>query len=850
MIRFRHLSIRMQILILAFIVAVPAITIIIYSGLYMRRTALASAELETERLAENISIEQHNLELAAQQLITVMAQLPEVKNRNRRNMTDILSSILKLNPQYSNLLIVDTKGNVWAHGLSVGTTFNAADRRYFINAMASGRISSGEFIRSRITSRPTFNLAYAFRNDRNEIDGVLVVAFALEYYRETLLRSGLPPDAWFMLLDHKGTVLYSTADPDKVIGTAYDPGQFREMRNGPDVKTDIRRNPVTGNKSILSYRKLWLPGEETPYLYIRVAVPVEKIISEADEMMLRNIIFFTLFLCAAISIAWFIGKRSIADRITLLEKASRKMADGDLNVNISGMEYGGEIGNLGRTFGYMAEKLKAREIALVESERNYRTIFNTNKDALFLHDAATGKIIEVNNSVPEMFGYAREEIIGRDVSDLSSGEQSYSAKEANAFIKNTVTEGPRSFEWHARRKDGTLFWAEVILSAATLNETDCVIAAVRDISDRKDAEEERKKLQAQLYHVQKMESIGQLAGGIAHDFNNILAAIMGYGSIMQQSMNPDDPNRGNIDGIMSSADRAAGLTQSLLAFSRKQVINPGVMEVNEQIRRVEKFLTRIIGEDVILTTDLSTEPLMIFADVTQMEQVLMNIAANARDAMPSGGRLMISTSSEYLGEDDVRTRGYGISGECAVISISDTGYGMDEETQKRIFDPFFTTKEMGRGTGLGLSIVYGIVSQNHGHISVYSEKGKGTTFRIFLPIVAAEKNNGEVLKPDTESIGGSETILLAEDNSTLREMSMSILRDFGYTVIPVEDGDHAVREFSANRDRIDLMILDIIMPQKNGKEVFEEARRIKPGIKVLFTSGYPADLIARQGVLE
>ncbi|HQA53722.1 MAG TPA: ATP-binding protein, partial [Spirochaetota bacterium] len=354
----------------------------------------------------------------------------------------------------------------------------------------------------------------------------------------------------------------------------------------------------------------------------------------------------------------------------------------------------------------------------------------------------------------------------------------------------------------------------------------------------------------QLYQVQKMESIGQLAGGIAHDFNNILATIMGYGSIMQDSMKEDDPNRENLEEIMNSAERAANLTQSLLAFSRKQLINPKEIEVNEHIRRIEKFLTRIIGEDITLTTNLCPENLCIFADATQIEQVLMNIAANARDAMPSGGKLVITSYSEFLKEDDVRTMGYGIYGECAVIEISDTGTGMDEKTRKNIFDPFFTTKETGKGTGLGLSIVYGIISQNKGHISVYSEKGKGTTFRIFLPIIAGEKKSESNSSKETSIKGGSETILLAEDNETLREINSKVLKSYGYTVISAEDGEEAITEFRRNKDIVDLIILDIIMPKKNGREVFDEAKQLKPDIKVLFTSGYPADLIAKQGVLE
>ncbi|MBP9023418.1 MAG: PAS domain S-box protein [Spirochaetes bacterium] len=816
----------------------------------MRKTAVETAKTETQRLADNIAIEQKNLEASAEQLISVMSQLPYLKNKNKKRMTTILINTVKLNPQYTNLLVAGKNGEVWAHGLPIASTFNASDRRYFINALSSGKTSSGEFIRSRLTSQPVFNLASAYKNAQNEIDGVFIVAFTLGYYNETLRLSPLSPHAHFMLLDHKGIIIYSSFEKEKYVGTEYNRNNFNEMIKGPDIKTYSGQVSSFGVKSILSYRKLRLAGENTPYLYIRVAVPEKEVLAEANMIMVRNILFFTLSLCAALALAWFAGKRSIADRIDMLEKASRKMADGDLNVNISTLDTGGEIGKLGQTFRDMAEKLKARETALAESENNYRTIFNTNKDALFIHNASTGKIIEVNDSVLEMFSFTREEIIGKDVTGMSFKESSHTSKESQELMRKTFNEGPQTFEWLSKRKNGESFWTEVILSSAIINKTNCIIAAVRDITERKEAEEERKKLQNQLYQVQKMESVGQLAGGIAHDFNNILATIMGYGSIMQDSMKEDDPNRESLEEIMNSADRAANLTQSLLAFSRKQLINPKEIEINEHILRIEKFLTRIIGEDIILTTDLYSEKLWIYADATQIEQVLMNIAANARDAMPSGGRLIISTYSEFLKEDDVITIGYGLSGECAVIEISDNGTGMDEETRKKIFDPFFTTKETGKGTGLGLSIVYGIIRQNKGHISVYSEKGKGTTFRIYLPLITAEKKSEPSSLKEISINGGVETILLAEDNETLREINSKVLKNYGYTVISAENGEEAILKFRENKDRIDIIILDIIMPKKNGREVFDEAKRLRPDIKVLFTSGYPADLIAKQGVLE
>jgi PAS domain S-box-containing protein len=850
MTRIVSLSIKTQILILAFIVAMPAAGIIVYSGIQMRDDAMFAAGMETRRLAGNIASEQQNLVAAARQLIIALTQLPEVKKRNRDRVQPFLGDILKLNPQYSNILIADRGGTIWAAAIPTNPTFNVSDRRYFKNAVASGQLSSGEYVISRATAHPTFNLAYAFKDERGETAGVIIVGFVLDFYKQLLERSGLPPDTSFILLDHKGTVLYRTINPEIYIGRQYDPELFRQMQEGSDVNTYSSSLTMGGDYRIVSYRKLRLPNELSPYMYIRTGIPVAGVLAAANKVLIRNLALFASFLIMAILLAWFIGKRSIADRISLLEKASQKLADGNLHVRVSDLVIGGELGRLGQTFDSMARQLLLREQALVESERNYRDIFNTTNDAIFVHDAESGQIIEINKTVEKLYGYSRQEILDRKAQNFGAGEPPYTVQDALAWIRKAVEEGPQQFEWLAIRKNGELFWTEVVLSATRIAGALRVLAVVRDLTERRQAEEEKQKLQAQLLQVQKMESIGQLAGGVAHDFNNILAAIIGYGSLIQRKMGEDDPNRIHVDNILAAADRAASLTQSLLAFSRKQVIDPRDIDLNESIRRFEKFLARIIGEDVLLTTSLSTGTLTIYTDATQLEQVLMNLATNARDAMPRGGRLMIETERVELDDEYVATKGYGKPGLYAVINIGDTGEGMDQQTQGKIFEPFFTTKEVGSGTGLGLSIVYGIVKQNKGYISVYSEPCKGTTFRIYFPLVIS--GTAEELLPEAPSPirGGTETILFAEDNDALRLLHGEVLQEFGYTVIEAADGEEALLKFQENRERVSLLILDVIMPKKNGKEVFVEARRSNPNIKAIFTSGYPADLIQKEGVIE
>jgi PAS domain S-box-containing protein len=364
---------------------------------------------------------------------------------------------------------------------------------------------------------------------------------------------------------------------------------------------------------------------------------------------------------------------------------------------------------------------------------------------------------------------------------------------------------------------------------------------------RKHSEGEKEKLHAQLLQSQKMEAVGQLAGGISHDFNNILTAMTGYAHILKMKMSEDDPRRKYTDNLLSLSDRAANLIQSLLAFSRKQISNPRPVNINEVIRTVEKLLLRLIGEDIRVEKELTENNLVVMADVGQLEQVLMNLATNARDAMPAGGLLSIRTDPFDINHEFIKEHGFGEEARYALISVTDTGAGMDRETSGKIFEPFFTTKEVGKGTGLGLAMVYGIIKQHNGYINVYSEPGHGTTFRIYLPLTQAKEQE---LKPEvTEPVStDSATILLAEDEAVVREFTKKLLEEYGYTVIEAIDGEDAIEKFKMHRDAIQLLILDAIMPKKTAREVYGEIIKVNPGIKVLFTSGYPADIVHKDNI--
>ncbi len=367
--------------------------------------------------------------------------------------------------------------------------------------------------------------------------------------------------------------------------------------------------------------------------------------------------------------------------------------------------------------------------------------------------------------------------------------------------------------------------------------------AVRMIGMNRDVTE-RKQLEEQLRQAQKMEAIGTLAGGVAHDFNNILTAIVGYAHLMQTSMKPRDPMISDIQHILHCASRATQLTRSLLAFSRKQPMTVQLIELNETVLRFEQFLQRLIGEDVDLRIETGRQPLTVMADKSQLEQILMNLATNARDAMPQGGVLTIQTAREEIAEEFVWSRGFGRPGTYARLTVTDNGVGMDDTVRRRVFDPFFTTKEVGKGTGLGLAIVYGIVKQHQGYIDVSSSLCSGSSFHIYLPLVPAGLNHPEnVSESERKLPRGSETILVVEDNEEVRGIMQQLLEHFGYAVITATDGDDALDVYQAHRTRVEMVITDVVMPKKNGRELYEELRIRNPAIKMLFMSGYTADVV-------
>ena len=477
------------------------------------------------------------------------------------------------------------------------------------------------------------------------------------------------------------------------------------------------------------------------------------------------------------------------------------------------------------------------ERELLQEKTFSDTIIDSLPGTFYICDGR-GKLIRWNNNEKEVTGYSTEEMSRMNVLDLFREDRPLIVNK----LKEVLEKGRASTEARLVTKSGMSIPFLLTGFRMSMNENQYIVGVGIDISVRK-------KLEEQLRQSQKMECLGSLAGGIAHDFNNILTAIIGYGNLLQMKMRPDDALRHNVEQILASANRAASLTQGLLAYSRKQVLNPQPVDLNEIIRKVDRLLVRLIGEDVELKTLLADKEISVLVDASQIEQVLMNLATNARDAMPHGGYLFIETELVEMDEDTAKAHDFQKPGTYALIAVTDSGTGIDDKKRERIFEPFFTTKESEKGTGLGLALVYGITKQHEGSIHVYSEEGKGTTFKIYLPVVpmaAVETPHTDL--PPIE--GGTETILVAEDDETVRALTSSILEQFGYTVIQAEDGEDAVNKFMTNRDKVRLLLLDVIMPKKNGKDVYDKIRIFKPEVKALFLSGYTAEIVQQKGLLD
>lgn len=490
------------------------------------------------------------------------------------------------------------------------------------------------------------------------------------------------------------------------------------------------------------------------------------------------------------------------------------------------------------------ERISAEQAAK-SSERKFKTLFQNAADPIYIADMA-GRMIAVNDQASGELGYSQDEMLQLGVSDIDALDQ---PKAGANFFQKVCESGKASFETIHRRKDGSSFAAEVNARLIDYDGQPAILGIARNLTERKEAEAEKENLMAQLSQSQKIESIGRLAGGIAHDFNNLLTPIIGYSELLLRDIPPDNRGIEKVERIRQASDKAKILIQQLLSFGRKQVLEMKTIDLNQVISSFYEILRRTIRENIDIKLNLTQDSYGIHADKNQIEQIIMNLAVNAQDAIASKGTIAIETAPVFLDEEYVRQHAGVRPGPFLMLVVTDTGCGMDKETLKKIYEPFFTTKITGEGTGLGLSTVYGLVKQHEGSIWVYSEPGRGSTFKIYFPIIDALP--ADELPPVSEHVvikSMNHTILLVEDSEIVRDMVHELLHDLGFNVI-VAEGPKQALKMSAEK-HIDLLVTDVIMPDMTGPELHKLLLKSHPGMKTLYMSGYTNNVIIHHGVLD
>jgi two-component system cell cycle sensor histidine kinase/response regulator CckA len=846
----RHgLSIQVRLLLLVAAAALPALLFSVDQARTASRVERANAERQALQLARQIAARVDDHINTVDALLVGLSRTVEVDPRATARNDSVLASLRReLGPRYLNLSVADRAGRIV--GLSTQglphTGLHVEDRKYFIDAMRSRTIGIGEPMIGRVSNEYALALGRAVLDRDGQPVGVVAASTLLRQLRTILIPPDLPNQAVVTLVDSSGVVLARTKDADRWLARRLPPTMLgRTLRATEGVREDTSNGVANLSGFATAARVPWS---------VHVVMPSDVALERVHAEERRAVFLFAGSLSLSLLLAWLLA-RGIAGPVRALTSDAEAFAAGDFT-HRSRVDADGELGTLASTFNRMIDALERRGGQLQESERRYRALFDMLPLPMWVYDVETLHFLAVNQAAIVCYGYSREEFLTRTVLDIRPAE------DVSSFLEHAVPDRfiRRAGEpWRHRTRDGQLLDVEINSDNLQYGHRRARLVVAIDVTERLRTERALRESQEQLRQSQKMEAVGSLAGGIAHDFNNLLTAILGYCDLALDELASDHTASADVAEVRRAALRAAELTHQLLAFSRRQVLKPLIFPLGPAAAQVERILRRLISENIELALVVEPDTPSVCADPTQLEQVMLNLAVNARDAMPRGGHLRIRTGVLALEAPRAMSGMTLAPGRYALLEVTDTGTGIAPEVRDRLFEPFFTTKARGQGTGLGLATVYGVVQQSGGAIDVVSEVGRGTTFTAYFPVATASELEDGTDEPEEARYGSGRiaagpqaataTILLAEDDEAVRAIARETLERVGYRVLSAPNGMDALALADGHDGAIDLLLTDVIMPGMNGRQLADALAQRQPGLRVLFASGYTDNVLMDQGAL-
>ena len=829
------------------LVAVAALVPLVGLHLYTQRSLEERASQEwrqsVSRLAA-VATARHQEALGdTRNVLRTLAQLPGVPGGEPDVCRDLLPRLFEQRPYYTALGIVAPDG--WTRCTAPAEeSFYVGGRPYFQEALRTGRLSLSEYHVGHITGRSVVTMALPVLGPDSAVTAVLAAGLNLQSVVSLPPGVPLPEHTTLTVFDRQGRVLSRLPD-GQTTGTPTVSDSLVAAVRGADSERLVTAPDLDGTRRVFAVQPVTAGDAELLGGYVAVGYAPSAAAAIFGRAARRGLLGLAVAAVLLVLGIWLVMDRMMLSRLAPVLRTSERLGAGELDARTGLAAADDEIGRLAATVDRMAENLetlhreraRVAEAEIQETEDRLRLLTENIEGAFWIWDMEEDRTIYVSPGFEAIWGRGPEAVYASPEAWL---ETIHPEDRGEARLEEEDLEGPSEREYRVVRPDGSVRW--VLDRSFPIRDAEGEVyrlaGVAQDITGRKQLEEA-------LHQSRKLEAVGRLAGGVAHDFNNVLTTIQGNVRLLLDEMEPDDPRRHELEEVDTAARRAVDLTRQLLAFSRKQAMRFTVLDLNEVVRSTTRMLRRLIGEDIELETDLTPRLEPVRADRSQMEQVLVNLAANARDAMPDGGTLRITTRN-VPAPNQLPAEEFGLPDEreFVLLKVTDTGVGLDDEVRDRIFEPFFTTKELGKGTGLGLASVYGVVKQTGGYIWVSGSPGGGTTFQIYLPCAEVEESE-EASAVDSGNgaegpFSGSETVLLVEDEDGVRAVARRSLERYGYRVLEAEDGAEALQVFERNRDEVDLLLTDVVMPRLNGPDLCELLRNSHPSLPVLYMSGYPA----------